>query len=192
MTHGKTTHSGRGIAAHAAVAALALGLVGVPTAFAGGAPNGPIGGETHFNLDLPEGVALKATKGAIKQGPSNVVMENGWGRFDAASGTGRIRLIGGLNFKFDHNRGPTGDFELKYGEGGKLRGRIVGKPTNLIKVRGGRVEQVEPGVTRVEDARLKLTTKGARRLNAAVDARADAPFEEGKFGRVTSIVDLNR
>ena len=44
-------------------------------------------------------------------------------------------------------------------------------------------------MTRVEDARLKLTTKGANRLNAAVEAGADGPFEEGKFGRVTTIVD---
>ena len=189
MRHGNHTHSGRRLATGATVAALALGLVGAPAVLAGSGDNGPMGGETRFNLDLPGAVTVKATKGAIKQGPSKVVMANAWGRFDAASGVGRIALVGGLNFKLGHNRGPTGEFELKYGEGGRLRARIVGQPTNLIKVRGGRLVQVEPGVTRVEDARLKLTTKGANRLNAAVEAGADGPFEEGKFGHVTTIVE---
>ena len=191
MRYGQRTHRGR-LATRAAAAALALGLVGAPAVLGGTGGNGPIGGETRFNLDLPDGVTLKATKGAIKQGPSKVVMENLFGRFDPSSGVGRIELRGGLNFKFDHNRGPTGEFEIKYGEGGKLRARIVGQPTNLIKVKGGRRVEEAPGVTRVEDAKLKLTSKGAKRLNAAVETGSDGPFEEGDFGRVTSIVDLNQ
>ena len=91
MRYGQRTHRGR-LATRTAAAALALGLVGAPAVLGGTGGNGPIGGETRFNLDLPDGVTLKATKGAIKQGPSKVVMENLFGRFDPSSGVGRIEL----------------------------------------------------------------------------------------------------
>ena len=47
-------------------------------------------------------------------------------------------LLGGVNFKFEGDRGPTGDYRLRYGGVGKVRARVVGKATNIAKiVKGG-------------------------------------------------------
>jgi hypothetical protein len=144
-------------------------------------------GKTTFKFKAPDGVSLKPTHGAVKRGPSKIQMLNCGGNFDPATGVGSLSLEGGVNFKFEHNRGPTGDFRIRYGGVGKLRARVVGKPANIAKVSGGHLAQDPSGATTLKNAKLKLTTKGAKRLNQAVEA-TKGPFEKGKFGSVTTVV----
>ena len=165
--------SGIGIAGMAvAVAAL---LASGPAAVAKGCD----GAETTFKFALPDGVTIKPTLGAVKRGPSKIKMTNCGGNFDPETGSGSVSLVGGVNFKYEGNRGPTGDYRIRYGGVGKLRARVVGKAANVAKVSGG-------GPTGISNAKLKLTTKGANLLNAAVDAGNDGPWEAGSLGSVTT------
>ena len=157
-----------------AVAAVAL-LGSGPAAMAKGCD----GAETTFQFALPDGVTIKPTLGAIKRGPSKIKMTNCGGNFDPETGIGSVNLVGGVNFKYEGNRGPTGDYRLRYGGVGKLRARVVGKATNIAKISGG-------GPTGITNAKLKLTTKGANLLNEAVEQGDDGPWEAGALGTVTT------
>src|SRR5688572_10434957 len=88
-------------------------------------------GETTFSFDLPDGVTIKPTKGAVKRGSSKIKMANCGGNFDVETGSGGISLIGGVNFKFEGDRGPTGDYRLRYGGVGKVRAKVVGRAANI-------------------------------------------------------------
>ena len=159
-----------------ALAAVIAVVANGPAALAGHTCNNQ--GETTFKFNLPDGVTIKPTHGAVKRGPSKIKMGNCGGSFDPATGIGSVVLDGGVNFKFEKNRGPTGDYRIRYGGVGKLRARVVGEPANIAKVSGG-------GPTEIVNAKLKLTTKGANLLNDAVDS-TDGPWEEGPLGTVTT------
>ena len=169
----------------AVLAALAVAVAASSTARAGG---GCDEGQTTFKFDVPDGVTLKPTHGAVKRGPSKIVMSNCGGNFDPATGVGSISLIGGVNFKFDNNRGPTGDYRIRFGGVGKLRARVVGSPANIAKVSGGDLSQDPSGGATLDNANVKLTTKGANLLNKAVESD-DGPFEAGGFGKVSTVVE---
>ena len=131
------------------LAAVAVMLATGPAAVAKGCD----GAETTFKFALRDGVTIKPTLGAIKRGPSKIEMTNCGGNFSPETGIGSVNLVGGVNFKYEGNRGPTGDYRIKYGGVGKLRARVVGKATNIAKVSGG-------GPTGISNAKLKLTIEG--------------------------------
>lgn len=165
---------GLGVAGVALVAILALGA-----GSGAAAGKGCSGGTTTFKFKLPDGVKIKATHGAVKRGPSKIVMSNCGGNFSPETGIGSVVLGGGVNFKFEGNRGPTGEYRIKYGGVGKLRANVVGKPINIAKVSGG-------GPTEIVNAKLKLTTKGQNALNGAVATPETGPWLAGPIGTVTT------
>jgi hypothetical protein len=171
----------------AAIAALAAMMIGPASGPAAAAHRGCADlGVTTFKFELPDGVTIKPTHGATKRGPSKIKMANCSGNFDNATGTGSLVLLGGINFKFESNRGPTGDYRIRFGGVGKLRARVVGSPANIAKVSGGDLSQVS-GVTHRDGANLKLTTKGANLLNKAVDS-SGGPWSAGFIGTVSTLV----
>ena len=124
----------------------------------------------------------------MKRGPSKIKMTNCGGSFDPQTATGGLKLIGGINFKFEGQRGPTGDYRLRYGGVGKIRAKVVGQPTNLAKIVDG-AQSVTSGQAEA-DGLIKLTTKGAHALDAAVGSD-EGPWEKGVIGDVSSVVPLN-
>ena len=161
------------------VAGVALVAIAVLAAGSGAAPKGCGEGTTVFKFKVPDGVTLKPTHGAVKRGPSKIVMSNCGGNFSPETGIGSVVLGGGVNFKFEHNRGPTGEYRIRYGGVGKLRANVVGEAINIAKVSGG-------GPTEIVNAKLKLTTKGQNALNAAVATPETGPWVAGPFGTVTT------
>ena len=156
----------------AAVAVTAIAIALALTASAG-AKRGCGDGDTTFKFDVPDGVQLKATHGAVKRGPSKIIMANCGGSYDPTTGVGSVNLIGGVNFKYQHNRGPTGEYKIHYGGVGKLRANVVGKAASIAKVS--------------LSGTMKLTDKGAKLLNDAVESD-DGPFEKGFFGTASTEV----
>lgn len=168
------------------IASIALVAVGpVPMSQAGGQCNE---GETTFLFDLPDGVTIKPTKGAVKRGPSKVKMANCGGNFDVETGSGGVDLIGGVNFKFEGDRGPTGEYRLRYGGVGKVRAKVVGKAANIAKIVKGDEESSGGSFHAFGD--LKLTTKGANLLNGAVGSDS-GPWKAGNIGTVDSRIPLS-
>ncbi len=165
-------------------AAIAGLLAGAPAGTARGCDEG----ETTFSFDLPDGVKVKPTRGAVKRGPAKIKMINCGGNFDTATGGGSVVLIGGVNFKHGGNRGPTGDYRLRYGGVGKVRARVVGRPANIAKIVKAGEESSGGAFHAFGD--LKLTTKGAKLLNRAVESDG-GPWKAGYIGTVDSEIPLS-
>ena len=178
--------SGIGVAGAGLIASIALVAFGpVSMSQAGGECND---GTTTFEFQLPKGVKIKPTQGAVKRGSSKIKMTNCRGNFDVETGSGGITLLGGVNFKFEGDRGPTGDYRLRYGGVGKVRARVVGKAANIAKiVKGGGASS---GGQFHAFGDLKLTTKGANLLNGAVGSDS-GPWEAGYIGTVDSAIPLS-
>ena len=178
--------SGAAVAGAGLIAAIAL-VAGGPSAVSH-TGKGCFEGTTTFEFDLPKGITLKPTKGAVKRGPSKIKMTNCGGSFDPQTATGSLKLIGGINFKFEGQRGPTGDYRLRYGGVGKIRAKVVGQPVNLAKIVNG-AQSVTSGQAEA-DGLIKLTTKGAHALDAAVGSD-EGPWHKGVIGDVSSVFPLN-
>ena len=188
MTH-VTARSAKAVIASGVAAALVGAAIVLAITSGANATGRCDEGETTFKFKVPDGVTLKPTHGAVKRGPSKIKMSNCGGTFDQASGTGSIDLIGGVNFKYKKNRGPTGDYRIRFGGVGKLRARVVGSPSNIGKVQGGTVSHPTTDTTQISGAQLKLTSKGAKLLNRSVEAEDDGPFEDGSFASVSTLVE---
>lgn len=175
--------AGVGLGVLATIALVVIGPVSMSQA--GGECNL---GKTKFLLDAPKGVTIKPTLGAVKRGPNKIVMTNCRGTFDVETGIGGIPMLGGVNFKFEGDRGPTGDYRVRYGGVGKVRARVTGKATNLAKIVKGDSESSNGRMHAFGD--LKLTTKGANALNGAVGSD-NGPWEAGQIGTVDSFIPLS-
>jgi hypothetical protein len=125
------------------------------------------GGTTTLSLALPKKITATATSPATADG-SSIVFQNTGGVMDAARGTARLDLAGGLQLKAKKGgRADITSLKLNVGPSGIINAKVKGEQMAFATTEGA---SLQPGSleARLNGASALITDDAAKKLNRAL------------------------